>query len=149
MPVQATEAQLAASIGHDVKRELARRAVALDFFTEHVFEADKVKDWSVVQRALQCIDLGKPVLVGPDPPAPRRLVALPPTGPLGAGFFAEAPGKDEPAGWWVIAPEAVYLKYFAPTVRGDARARANPPARWFIPGVRTPRGPRVATQERG
>jgi len=148
MPVAVSETRLAASVGSDPKRARARRSVALDFFTEHIFAPDPEKDWSVVQKAMQCIDVSRPVKIGPEPPAPRRLIALPQAGPLGAGFFADEPSpREDRMDWYVIAPEAVYLKYFSPSVR-VARARTLPPARYFIPGARTAKGPRVATKER-
>lgn len=148
MPVVASQARLAASPGHDAKRAMARRAVALEFFKEHIFGAD-AQSWPVVQRAMQCIDFARPVLVGPDPAPPRRLAALPPDGPLGAGFFGDAPSpKADRVDWYVVAPDAVYLKYFAPAVRGVSRVRTAPPARYFLPGARLTKGPSVVTKER-
>jgi hypothetical protein len=150
MPVPADQTKLAASPGHDVKRDVARRKVVLEFLKEQLFEADAKKDWNVVRRALQCVDYGRPVTIGPMPPAPRRLVALPKGSRLGAGFFAEAPPRGaEGAAWWVIAPEAVYLKYYAASVYADARPAEAEIVRYFIPGARNPQGDRVATKERG
>ena len=151
MPVSLDQAALAATPGHDTKRDRARRSVALEFWKQHIFEVDPKKDWSVVQKALQCIDYSRPITFGPMPTAPARLVALPTKGPLGPGFFAEAPtkGATEPVEWWTIAPDAVYMKYFVPAVVVDARVDATATARYFLPGARGTTQKRVASKERG
>ncbi len=157
MPVPAQDAALAASPGFDVKRERARRTVALEFFKLHIFEADTKKDWSVVQKALQCIDYQRPVTFGPMPPAPARLQSLPRGGPLGAGFFREIPPSPPPAAAdrrgapeaFTVSPEAVYMKFFAPTVGVDAVSDPIVCARYFLPGARSQKGRVVVTRERG
>lgn len=157
MPVPVQDVALAASPGFDVKRERARRSVALEFFTQHIFTPDPDKDWSVVQKALQVIDYQRPITFGPMPPAPGRLLSLPEKSPLGKGFFREAESKlgapreeARVAGeWWTISPEAVYMKFFVPTALVDARTDAVQSARYFLPGARNAKGKSVATRERG
>jgi len=136
MPIAVEQERLAAIAGDDPKRAAARRAVALDFFQRHIFEAGE--PWEIVQRALQCIDVRQPVVIGPPPAPPRQLVALPPDGWIGAGFFAEKPPAelDSPV-VWVVSPDARFLKFFAPYVADPAIAAGAPgDARYFIPAAR-------------
>jgi len=148
MPVAASETRLAASPGTDGKRIAARRAVALDFLKTHVFERDQ--DWGWVQRAAQCIDYGQPVSVGPHPAPPRRVAAIT-SAALGLGFFTE----QGPSGveYWLIAPEAPYLKWYAPYVMDDGGARPKGAglagdARYLVPAARAASGVRLAVRER-
>lgn len=150
MPVVVDQAHLAASPGADHKRLRARRAVVISFFKEHIVEPDPDQDWAVAMRATQAIDFSRPITFGPMPVAPRRLVAFAAKNALGAGFFYEQPPKTMATPeWWAIQPEAIYMKYFSPTLSVDARADAIESARYFIPGVRNTTGPRVAKRERG
>jgi hypothetical protein len=150
MPVATSEERLAASPGDDVKRAIARRAVAQAFFKKHVFEPEK--DWDLVIRALQCIDYAQPVFVGPMPAAPKRLVGAA-RSPLGAGFFAEQPPKGAKVEWWHISPEAPYLKWYAPYVIDDGGQKSGAggkagEARYFVPAARSSKGARLAIPER-
>jgi hypothetical protein len=138
MPIAADHVRLAASMGSDAKRVAARRAVALEFVKQQLFEGAG-EPWETVRRVLQCIDYLQPIASGPLPSAPRQLFALPGGSFLGGGFFAEtAPAElNEPIAW-VIAPEAHYLKFFAPYLDDPAVASAGRAgdARFFIPAAR-------------
>lgn len=148
MPVAADDARLAASAGDDTKRLLAREAVAREFFRAHLFELEG--DWDVVRRALQCIDYREPVVAGPMPSCPKRLLTLPVGNALGAGFFAlhpaegpnAAPGRGQE--YWVIAPEAPYLRWSS--VSTAERAGET---RFYVPAARTSKGAGLASKERG
>ena len=146
MPVLTSEERLAASLGEDAKRAAARRSIAQGFLKTHVFELEG--DWDLVVRALQCIDYTQPVVVGPAPAAPKRLAALP-ASVLGLGFFLEQPPKSlTKVEWWYVAPEAPYLKWFAPYVRDDEKSGKSGDARYFVPAARSSKGARLAIPER-
>lgn len=135
MPVQASEARLAASKGADDKRMRAREAVAREFFIKHIYDAGGT--YEEVRRAVQCIDLAQPVVIGPPPDAPKRLVQLV-SSLLGVGFFAERAPEGAKVVWWAIAPEAPYLKWFAPFVPGaEGPSGTEGDARYFVPAART------------
>ena len=150
MPVPVHEQKLAASPGHDAKREAARKNVVIAFLTEHLYEPDEDKDFALVRAAAQMVDYTRPVTIGPEPIAPRRLVLL--RTPLGAGFFAEQQPKGQAQGtaeWWNILPHAIYLRYHARTLAKELLPPEPETARYFLPGVRHPKGQRVAARERG
>jgi hypothetical protein len=149
VPIAVGDERLAASPGRDAKRVEARRALAMEFFREHLYEADGAKDWSVVRRAMQTVDLAYPVERGPAPSAPKRLVALPLKNGLGPGFFGAAAHDGLVAEAYAIAPEALYLRYVAPAIRDQDEPVVRPEEmRYFLPQVRQPKGARVATKER-
>jgi hypothetical protein len=127
--------RLASSPGASVEQQRARRDVATDFFAKNIYEAGG--DWDEARRALQCFDFLQPVVLGPSPAAPPRLVAMVGKPLLLVGFFAEkAPATVAKPAWWNIAPEAPYLKWFLPFVKGAEGAGAAGDARFFIPAAR-------------
>jgi len=148
MPVAADDARLAASPGSDSKRLQAREAVAREFLRVNLYELEG--DWDAVRRALQCIDLNEPVIAGPRPPCPSRLLTLPAGNALGAGFFAlhppEGAGAPTPRGqeWWTIAATAPYLRWSSAPIGGRPAEE-----RFFVPAARTSKGGGLATRERG
>jgi hypothetical protein len=149
MPVAANDMRLAASPGADAKRKAARWSVAQDFFGKHLYQPEQ--DWELVRRAMQCIDMEQPVVVGPPPIGAKRLV-MPAMSALGPGFFSEQPARGTAkVEWWRIAPEAPYLKWFAPFVMIDD---GKPPAgrlgeaRYFVPAARSSKGAGLAIPER-
>lgn len=149
MPVAVNDQRLAASLGADMKRTFIRRTVAEDFFTTHLF--DKEGNWQIVRRVLQCIDYRQPVVVGPFPAAPRRVAALSQHSAFGAGFFSLDPVKGvTPVDWWLIAPEAPYIKWFAPFVAAADTSRPGKvgDGRLFVPAARTKSAGRLVVRER-
>lgn len=148
MPVPVPITQLAASPGYDKKRDTARRQVAADFLQQHTFEVDDKRDWVVVERALQVIDFQRPVSLGPMPAAPRRLVAVPARSPIGAGFFSVTPAEGAEPEWWIVSPEAIYMKYFAHSLHTDDPRRSPEPVRYFIPAARSGRDSKLVWRER-
>ena len=133
MPQPVDETSLAASVGADHKRAVARQNVARAFLERHLFEAEpeRERDWELVRRALQCIDFQRPVVIGPKPPPPLRLAPLSGS-PLGPGFFAELPadgsGPAQP-----IDQDAAYMRYYT---RSDAAEQTAGTQRFFIPRAR-------------
>jgi hypothetical protein len=144
MPIQASEARLAASPGDDQKRILARKSVAQEFLRDHVFDPGDA-DWDYCRRVLQTIDYAQPVVAGPAPPAPKRLAAIG-KHMLGAGFFTEQP-KAGGGDWWSFAPNAPYLKWCAPFLEDDTKLGGPGDNRWFIPAARA-NAPTLANRER-
>jgi len=127
--------RLAASPGRSLEQQRARRDVATEFFTKNLYEAGG--EWDEARRALQCFDFTQPVVVGPSPAAPHRLVAIGVKPLLLAGFFAEkVPATVTKPTWWTIAPEAPYLKWFLPFVTGSEGAGAAGDARYYVPAAR-------------
>jgi hypothetical protein len=127
--------RIAASSGSSLEQQQARRDVATDFFAKNVYETGG--DWDEARRALQCFDFTQPVILGPSPAAPPRLVAMVAKPMLLVGFFAEkAPATLTKPTWWTIAPEAPYLKWFLPFVTGSEGAGASGDARFFVPAAR-------------
>jgi hypothetical protein len=127
--------RLAAGYGDDVRVQVARRQVANSFF-ETIFEREQ--DWHWVRRALETVDFSQPVMIGPAPPLPKRLTEIF-TAALGRGFYTETGRSATSPGLRPIAPDAAYLKWFAPYARGDAGGdgRVGPgDARYFVPAVR-------------
>jgi hypothetical protein len=149
MPIPVVQATLAASAGRDHKRIAARRAVATEFFKQHLFAEEG--DWNLVRRAMQSIDFAQPVSIGPHPPAPRRLATLASQSHLGPGFLVEQPQESAAAPeWFLIDPAASYLKWFAPYVSDDRQKGVGGKpgvARFFVPAARTPKGARLAAKE--
>lgn len=150
MPVSVPVTQLAASPGYDKKRDTARRQVAADFFEKHIFEADPEdrRDWQIVERAMQIIDFQRPLSIGPMPAAPRRLVALAHKSPLGPGFFSVLPPDDGQADWWLVSPDAVYLKFVAPGLASADPKKTPEPIRYFIPAARSGRDSKLVWRDR-
>lgn len=149
MPVAVNDQRLAASLGSDSKRIAIRRHVAEDFLSTHLFEVEG--NWQIVRRALQCVDFAQPIVIGPYPPPPRRVAGLAAHSAFGAGFFSlEAPKGVTPVDWWLIAPEAPYMKWFAPFIANDDSARAGKPGegRLFVPAARTKAGARLVIRDR-
>lgn len=146
MPIPSSDAVLASSPGTDAKRKAARRALALEFLSMHLYEAEG--DWNLVTRALLCMDLDEPVVVGPHPAAPKRLVALPQHA-LGQGFFAAEPSPSDPAPLWRnISPESRYLKWSSPVAASQKGLDAQLRARYLVPGARLRAGARPLVKER-
>jgi hypothetical protein len=127
--------RLAAAPGSSPEQQRARREVAIEFFAKHIYETGG--DWNEARRAMQCFDYTQPVVVGPSPAAPARLVAVGSKPLLQGGFFAEkAPATLAKPVWWTIAPEAPYLKWFLPFVAGSDGSGQAGDARFFVPAVR-------------
>jgi hypothetical protein len=127
--------RLAAAPGNTVDQQRARSEVVTEFFEKHIFENGG--SWDEVRRAIQNCDFSQPVVVGPSPAAPARLVALSSKPLLAGGFFAEkAPPTLAKPVWWVIAPEAPYMKWFLPYVSGSEGSGAAGDARYFVPAAR-------------
>jgi hypothetical protein len=127
--------RLAAATGSTLEQQRARREVATDFFAKNIYESGG--EWDEARRALQCFDFTQPVIVGPTPAAPPRLVAMGAKPLLLVGFFAEkAPATLATPKWWTIAPEAPYMKWFLPFVTGSEGAGAAGDARFFVPAAR-------------
>ncbi|MFO0613580.1 MAG: hypothetical protein U0414_13370 [Polyangiaceae bacterium] len=151
MPVAVNDQRLAASLGSDTKRLSIRQKLAEDFFITHIFQPEK--NWQLVRRALQTIDYAQPIVVGPFPPAPKRVAALPKSSALGAGFFAIDPPKNFPIlEWWLVAPEAPYMRWAARFILGDGPAddKSGRPSegRIFIPAARTKTAARLLVRDR-
>jgi hypothetical protein len=128
-------ARAAAAPGATVEQQRARRNVAIEFFDKHLYQVGG--GWDEARRAMQCFDYAQPVVVGPSPAAPARLVGLSSKPLLLGGFFAEkAPPTLTKPIWWVIAPQAPYLKWFLPFVAGSQGSGAAGDARFFIPAAR-------------
>ncbi len=127
--------RVAASPGASPEQQRARREVATEFFVKNLYEAGG--EWDEARRALQCFDYTQPVILGPTPAAPPRLVAMGAKPLLLVGFFAEkAPATLAKPTWWAIAPEAPYLKWFLPFVTGADGAGATGDARYYVPAAR-------------
>lgn len=127
--------RLAAALGATPDQRRARRHVAAEFLEKHIYAAGG--NWVECRRVIQCIDVAQPVLIGPGPAAPAKLVALTAKPLLLDGFFAEkAPATMTKPVWWVIAPEAPYLKWFLPFVKGSEGSGAAGDARFFVPAAR-------------
>jgi len=149
MPVAVSQIELAATFGADVKRVYARQNVAREFFQKHMFDVDKEPDYRMVRRAMQVIDFSQPIVIGSPPAPPQRLVAVAATGGLGGGFFREMPAPGTVPEYWLIAPDALHLKFVSPSIwakAGDAGKVGE--LRLFVPGVRNPKGKRAATRDR-
>ena len=89
--------RVAASQGDTPEQQNARRVVASEFLEEHVYKAGG--PWEEVRRALQCMDVSQPVLVGP-PPANSKSFPLPPSMIAGTVISGEmrmtsSPSPDE------------------------------------------------------
>lgn len=127
--------RIAAAPGNTTSQRRARHDVMLEFLTRNIYEQGG--DWAEVRRALQCVDYDQPVVVGPSPAAPPKLIALTGKPLLLSGFFAEkAPPTLARPTWWTIAPEAPYLKWFLPFVLGKEGSGEAGEARFFIPAAR-------------
>jgi len=127
--------RLAAAAGSTVQQQRARSEVATEFFEKNIYDGGG--DWNEIRRALQCIDFAQPVLIGPSPAAPARLVVVGASPRAQPGYFAEKPPATilKPT-WWTIAPEAPYLKWFLPFVSGSDGSGATGDARFFVPAAR-------------
>lgn len=150
MPVPVPVTQLAASPGYDKKRDTARREVAVDFFQKHIFESDPEdrRDWQIVQRALQVVNFQRPVSLGPMPAAPRRLVAIAHKSPLGPGFFSVVPAEGVEPDWWLVSPEAIYMKYVAHALPSADPKKTPEPIRYFIPAARSGKDSKLVWRDR-
>jgi hypothetical protein len=127
--------RVAAAAGDTLDQQRARREVAFEFLEQNLYEVGGT--WEEVRRVVQCLDVMQPVIVGPAPAAPHRLVSIGGAPFLGSGYFAEKP----PAGmakqtWWLIAPEAPYIQWFLPWVAGKEGSGARGDARFYVPAVR-------------
>lgn len=151
MPIAVNDQRLAASPGDDLKRAMVRMKVAEDFFITHIFEPEN--NWQLVRRIMQTIDFKQPIVIGPFPAAPKRVAAMPKSAVLGAGFFAVDPPKNFPSlEWWLVAPEAPYMRWHAPYVADAAipedRGGKAGEGRIFIPAVRTKTAARLVVRDR-
>jgi hypothetical protein len=128
-------ARLAAAQGETLDQQRARREVAYEFLEKNAYEIGGT--WDEVRRVVQCLDVKQPVVVGPSPAAPRRLVAIGGQPFLGSGYFAEkAPAGMTKQVWWQIAPEAAYLQWFLPWIAGKEGSGAKGDARFYVPAAR-------------
>ncbi len=122
---------IAAQKGQGGEQIRARRGVAREFLEQSVY-GQRTRDWDAVLRLMQCIDYLQPVLAGPSPAPPKRLYALTTSPYFPSGYFAEeAPPGAPDSGWWEIAPNTEYLKWYLPPAKADA----PPVARYFLPST--------------